>query len=39
MTTSGVAHRQWAGGEIPLGADMENRYEKLASTGSADVHV
>src|SRR5690349_8875281 len=33
MTTSGGRPSAVAGGEIQLGADVENRYEKLASIG------
>ncbi|HEY4176896.1 MAG TPA: serine/threonine-protein kinase [Kofleriaceae bacterium] len=34
---SGGAQRAVAGGEIQLGADIENRYEKLASIGSGGM--
>jgi eukaryotic-like serine/threonine-protein kinase len=37
MTTSGGRPSAVAGGEIQLGADMENRYEKLASIGSGGM--
>jgi hypothetical protein len=37
MTTSGGRGSAIAGGEISLGADIENRYEKLASIGSGGM--
>jgi hypothetical protein len=37
MTTSGGRPSAVAGGEIQLGADIENRYEKLASIGSGGM--
>ena len=37
MTTSGGRPSAVAGGEIQLGADVENRYEKLASIGSGGM--
>ncbi len=37
MTTSGGRPSAVAGGEISLGADGENRYEKLASIGSGGM--
>src|SRR5678815_2802578 len=37
MTTSGGRPSAVAGGEIQLGADTENRYEKLASIGSGGM--
>lgn len=37
MTNSGGRPSAVAGGEIQLGADMENRYEKLASIGSGGM--
>jgi eukaryotic-like serine/threonine-protein kinase len=37
MTTSGGRPSAMAGGEIQLGADLENRYEKLASIGSGGM--
>jgi hypothetical protein len=37
MTTSGGRPSAVAGGEISLGADIENRYEKLASIGSGGM--
>lgn len=37
MTTSGGRPSAVAGGEIQLGSDMENRYEKLASIGSGGM--
>ncbi|MBA3455030.1 MAG: serine/threonine protein kinase, partial [Deltaproteobacteria bacterium] len=37
MTTSGGRGSAIAGGEISLGADGENRYEKLASIGSGGM--
>jgi hypothetical protein len=37
MTTSGGRPQAMAGGEIQLGADMDNRYEKLASIGSGGM--
>jgi eukaryotic-like serine/threonine-protein kinase len=37
MTTSGGRPSAVAGGEIQLGADSENRYEKLASIGSGGM--
>jgi eukaryotic-like serine/threonine-protein kinase len=37
MTTSGGRPQAMAGGEIQVGADIENRYEKLASIGSGGM--
>jgi serine/threonine protein kinase len=37
MTTSGGRPSAAVGGEIQLGADVENRYEKLASIGSGGM--
>ena len=37
MTTSGGRPSAMAGGEIQLGADVENRYEKLATIGSGGM--
>ena len=37
MTTSGGRPSAVAGGEIQLGSDIENRYEKLASIGSGGM--
>ena len=37
MTTSGGRPSAIAGGEISVGADVENRYEKLASIGSGGM--
>jgi len=37
MTTSGGRPSAVAGGEIQLGSDVENRYEKLASIGSGGM--
>ena len=37
MTTSGGRPSAVAGGEIQLGADVENRYEKLATIGSGGM--
>ena len=37
MTTSGGRSQAMAGGEIQLGGDMENRYEKLATIGSGGM--
>jgi hypothetical protein len=37
MTTSGGRPSAMAGGEIQLGGDMENRYEKLATIGSGGM--
>lgn len=37
MTTSGGRPSAVAGGEIQLGGDIENRYEKLASIGSGGM--
>jgi len=37
MTTSGGRSSAVVGGEIQLGADVENRYEKLASIGSGGM--
>ena len=37
MTTSGGRPSCRCGGEIQLGAEMENRYEKLASIGSGGI--
>jgi serine/threonine protein kinase len=37
MTTSGGRPSAMAGGEISVGAEMENRYEKLASIGSGGM--
>src|SRR5262249_21291929 len=37
MTTSGGRSSAVAGGEIQLGSDSENRYEKLASIGSGGM--
>lgn len=37
MTTSGGRPSAVAGGEIQLGADVDNRYEKLASIGSGGI--
>lgn len=37
MTTSGGRPSAVAGGEIQLGTDVENRYEKLASIGSGGM--
>jgi serine/threonine protein kinase len=37
MTTSGGRPSAVVGGEIQLGADVENRYEKLASIGSGGM--
>src|SRR6185295_18675412 len=37
MTTSGGRPSAIAGGEIQLGGDAENRYEKLASIGSGGM--
>src|SRR5687767_10594581 len=37
MTTSGGRPQAMAGGEIQVSADLENRYEKLASIGSGGM--
>ena len=37
MTTSGGRPSAMAGGEIQLGGDMDNRYEKLATIGSGGM--